>query len=296
MQTSEHGCHTRQPAQTPDFGLSGFALRGGLWNSERDDFISLTDIAKLKDSDNPRYIIQNWLRNRNTIEFLGVWESLYNPSFNRVEFDAFRSQAGLNSFVMTPQKWVESTGAIGIISKAGRYGGTYAHKEIAFEFASWIFVEFKLYLVKEFERLKTEEMKQFGWDIKRNLAKINYRIHTDAIKENLIPPELSAKQISMVYASEADVLNMALFGMTAKQWRDSHPDLKGNIRDYANVSQLVCLSNLENLNAVFINEGMSQAERLTKLNAIAISQMEILTQDHRIEALEAHSEDLSPME
>ena len=200
------------------------------WNSERDDFISLTDIAKLKDSDNPRYIIQNWLRNRNTIEFLGVWESLYNPSFNRVEFDAFRSQAGLNSFVMTPQKWVEATGAIGIVSKAGRYGGTYAHKEIAFEFASWISVEFKLYLVKEFERLKTEEMKQLGWDIKRNLAKINYRIHTDAIKENLIPPELSAKQVSMVYASEADVLNMALFGMTAKQWRDSHPDLKGNIR------------------------------------------------------------------
>lgn len=266
------------------------------WNSERDDFISLTDIAKLKDSDNPRYIIQNWLRNRNTIEFLGVWESLYNPSFNRVEFDAFRSQAGLNSFVMTPQKWVESTRAIGIISKAGRYGGTYAHKEIAFEFASWISVEFKLYLVKEFERLKTEEMKQIGWDIKRNLAKINYRIHTDAIKENLIPPELSAKQVSMVYASEADVLNMALFGMTVKQWRDSHPDLKWNIRDYANVSQLVCLSNLENLNAVFINEGMSQAERLTKLNAIAISQMEILTQDHRIEALEAHSGEPSPME
>ena len=266
------------------------------WNSERDDFISLTDIAKLKDSDNPRYIIQNWLRNRNTIEFLGVWESLYNPSFNRVEFDAFRSQAGLNSFVMTPQKWVESTRAIGSISKAGRYGGTYAHKEIAFEFASWISVEFKLYLVKEFERLKTEEMKQLGWDIKRNLAKINYRIHTDAIKENLIPPELSAKQVSMVYASEADVLNMALFGMTAKQWRDSHPELKGNIRDYANVSQLVCLSNLENLNAVFISEGMSQAERLAKLNAIAISQMEILTQDHRIEALEAHSGELSPRE
>ena len=266
------------------------------WNSEQDDFISLTDIAKLKDSDNPRYIIQNWLRNRNTIEFLGVWESLYNPSFNRVEFDAFRSQAGLNSFVMTPQKWVESTRAIGIISKAGRYGGTYAHKEIAFEFASWISVEFKLYLVKEFERLKTEEMKQLGWDIKRNLVKINYRIHTDAIKENLIPPELSAKQVSMVYASEADVLNTALFGMTAKQWRDSHPNLKGNIRDYANVSQLVCLSNLENLNAVFISEGMSQAERLTKLNAIAISQMEILTQDHRIEALEAHSGELSPRE
>ena len=175
----------------------------------------------------------------------------------------------MNSFVMTPQKWADATGAVGIVSKAGRYGGTYAHKEIAFEFASWISVEFKLYLVKEFERLKTEEMKQLGWDIKRNLAKINYRIHTDAIKENLIPPELSARQISLVYASEADVLNMALFGMTAKEWRDAHPDFKGNIRDYANVSQLVCLSNLENLNAIFISEGISQAERLAKLNAIS---------------------------
>ena len=256
------------------------------WNVEQDDYISLTDIAKVKDSDNPRYIIQNWMRNRNTIEFLGVWETLYNPNFNRVEFDAFRSQAGLNSFVMTPQKWIDSTAAIGIISKAGRYGGTYVHKEIAFEFASWISVEFKLYLVKEFERLKAEEMRRFGWDIKRNLAKINYRIHTDAIKENLIPPELSAKQTSLVYASEADVLNMALFGMTAKEWRDSHPELKGNIRDYANVSQLVCLANLENLNAVFISEGMPQAERLARLNAIAISQMQVLTQDHRIEMLE----------
>ena len=255
------------------------------WNMERDDYISLTDIAKVKDSDNPRYIIQNWMRNRNTIEFLGVWESLYNPNFNRVEFDAFRSQAGLNSFVMTPQKWIDATAAIGIVSKAGRYGGTCAHKEIAFEFASWISVEFKLYLVKEFERLKAEEMRRFGWDIKRNLAKINYRIHTDAIKENLIPPELSAKHISLVYASEADVLNMALFGMTAKEWRDSHPELKGNIRDYANVSQLVCLANLENLNAVFISEGMPQTERLARLNAIAISQMQVLTQDHRIEML-----------
>ena len=256
------------------------------WNPNRDDFISLTDIAKIKDSDNPRYIIQNRLRNRNTIEFLGVWEILYNPDFNRVEFDAFRKQAGLNSFVMTPQKWIEATQAIGIVSKAGRYGGTYAHKEIAFEFASWISVEFKLYLVKEFERLKTEELRPLGWDIKRNLAKINYRIHTDAIKENLIPPELSSKQISLVYATEADVLNMALFGMTAKQWRDSHPDLKGNIRDYANVSQLVCLSNLENLNAVFINDGMPQSERLAKLNEIAISQMKVLTEDHRIPSLE----------
>ena len=257
------------------------------WNLKRDDFLSLTDIAKIKDNDNPRYIIQNWMRNRNTIEFLGVWETLYNPDFNRVEFDAFRTQAGLNSFVMTPQKWVETTNAIGIISKAGRYGGTYAHKEIAFEFASCISVEFKLYFVNEFERLKTEEMKQLGWDIKRNLAKINYRIHTDAIKENLIPQELSVRQMSIIYANEADVLNMALFGMTAKQWRDAHPDLKGNIRDYANVSQLVCLSNLENLNAVFINEGMTQMKRLEKLNAIAISQMKILTEDHRILQLEA---------
>lgn len=255
-------------------------------STDESDYISLTDIAKKRDEENPRFIIQNWMRNRSTVSFLGLWEELNNPNFNRVEFDAFRSQAGLNSFVMTPQKWIDSTAAIGIISKAGRYGGTYAHKEIAFEFASWISVEFKLYLVKEFERLKAEEMRRFGWDIKRNLAKINYRIHTDAIKENLIPPELSAKQTSLVYASEADVLNMALFGMTAKEWRDSHPELKGNIRDYANVSQLVCLANLENLNAVFISEGMPQAERLARLNAIAISQMQVLTQDHRIEMLE----------
>ena len=261
-----------------------------------EDYISLTDIAKYRNPDDPSGVIANWLRNRNTVEFLGIWEQIHNPDFNYGEFAAIRSQAGLNSYKLSVKEWVEKTHAIGLRAKAGRYGGTYAYKDIAFEFGMWISPEFKIYLIKEFERLKAEEMKQLGWDIKRNLAKINYRIHTDAIKENLIPPELSAKQISMVYASEADVLNMALFGMTAKQWRDSHPDLKGNIRDYANVSQLVCLSNLENLNAVFINEGMSQAQRLTKLNAIAISQMEILTQDHRIEALEAHSEDLSPME
>ena len=256
----------------------------------KDDYFSLTDIAKYKNPEDPRFVIQNWMRRIDTIQYMGLWEQLNNPNFNRVEFDAFRSQAGLNSFVMTPQKWVDATGAIGIVSKAGRYGGTYAHKEIAFEFASWISVEFKLYLVKEFERLKTEEMKQLGWDIKRNLAKINYRIHTDAIKENLIPPELSARQISLVYANEADVLNMALFGMTAKEWRDAHPELKGNIRDYANVSQLVCLSNLENLNAVFINEGIPQAERLAKLNAIAISQMKVLTEDHRLLQLEEHKQ------
>lgn len=247
------------------------------------DYISLTDMLKAKDGD---FFISDWLRNRNTVEFLGIWEQIHNPDFNYGEFAIIRSQAGLNSYKLSVKEWVEKTRAIGLRAKAGRYGGTYAYKDIAFEFGMWISPEFKIYLIKEFERLKAEEMKQLGWDIKRNLAKINYRIHTDAIKENLIPPELSAKQVSMVYASEADVLNMALFGMTAKQWRDSHPDLKGNIRDYANVSQLVCLSNLENLNAVFISEGMSQAERLTKLNAIAISQMEILTQDHRIEVNE----------
>lgn len=265
----------------------------------KEDYICITDIAKYKDDVNPRFIIQNWMRNRNTVEFLGVWESLYNPDFNRIEFEAFRTQAGLNSFVLTPQKWITSTGAVGIVSKAGRYGGTYAHKEIAFEFASWISVEFKLYLVKEFERLKTIELQQLGWDIKRNLTKINYRIHTDAIKENLIPPEVTRRQITEIYASEADVLNVALFGMTAKQWRDTHPNLKGNIRDYANVSQLVCLSNLENLNAVLINDGLPQAERLAKLNAVAISQMKILTEDHRILALEkksalGRSDDITP--
>lgn len=252
---------------------------------KENDYICLTDIARYK-SDDPNAVIGNWLRNRNTIEYLGIWESLYNPNFKPLEFEGFRKEAGLNAFTLSPQKWINSTNAIGIVSKSGRYGGTYAHKDIAFKFASWISVEFELYIVKEFQRLKEEEQKQLGWSAKRELSKINYRIHTDAIKENLIPPELSAKQTSLVYASEADVLNMALFGMTAKEWRDSHPELKGNIRDYANVSQLVCLANLENLNAVFISEGMPQAERLARLNAIAISQMQVLTQDHRIEMLE----------
>ncbi|PKM43535.1 MAG: DNA-binding protein [Firmicutes bacterium HGW-Firmicutes-8] len=215
----------------------------------------------------------------------GIWEKLNNPEFKLVEFDQFRMQAGLNSFVLSPQKWIETTNAIGLISKSGRYGGTYAHKDIAFEFASWISVEFKLYLIKEFQRLKEEEQKLLGWDIKRNLAKINYRIHTDAIKENLIPKELTNTQVNYIYASEADVLNMSLFGMTAKEWRDQNPGNKGNIRDYANVAQLVCLSNLENLNALFINEGLSQAERLIRLNKIAISQMKLLTDEHSIKAL-----------
>ncbi len=246
----------------------------------QEDFISLTDIAKFKNADDPRFVIQNWMRSRSSIEFLGIWEILYNPDFNRVEFDTVKNQSGSNAFVMTPSKWIELTGATGIQSKAGRYGGTYAHKDIAFEFASWVSVEFKLYLIKEFQRLQEKEQKQLGWDVKRNLTKINYRIHTDAIRAHLIPPELSGKQTSLIYASEADVLNMALFGRTSKDWRDANPNEKGNIRDQANASQLVCLANLENLNALFISEAMPQPERLQKLNRIAIEQMEILTSEH----------------
>lgn len=211
---------------------------------------------------------------------------MYNSNFNSPEFEGIKNEAGLNRFVLSVKQWTEKTNSRGIIAKAGRYGGTYAHETIAFEFASWVSPQFKLYLIKEFQRLKEEEYKQLGWDIKRNLTKINYRIHTDAIKENLIPPQLTPQQVNQIYASEADVLNVALFGMSAKQWRDANPELKGNIRDYANVSQLVCLSNMENLNAVFIGEGMSQSERLKKLNTIAISQMKLLTEDHRIVALE----------
>jgi len=250
-----------------------------------EDYISLTDIARYKDPERTDYIIQNWLRNRNTIEFLGIWEHLNNPSFNPIEFDGIRRQAGLNSFILTAKRWIDATNAIGLISKAGRYGGTFAHKEIAFEFASWVSVEFKLYLIKEFQRLKDQELRQLGWNIRRNLAKINYRIHTDAIKENLVPPELSAREINLVYASEADVLNMALFGMTAKEWRDNNPGRKGNIRDDADVSQLVCLSNLENLNALFIRENAPQPERLRKLNQIAIHQMRLLTANASVKRL-----------
>ena len=240
-----------------------------------EDFLSLTDIARFK-SDEPNAVIANWLRNRNTIEYLGIWESLYNPNFKPLEFEGFKKEAGLNAFTLSPSKWIESTGAIGIVSKSGRYGGTYAHKDIAFKFASWISVEFELYVAKEFQRLKEEEQKQLGWSVKRELSKLNYHIHTDAIKQNLIPPELTAKQKSFVYAEEADVLNVALFGITAKDWRDANPDLKGNVRDYATINQLICLSNLENLNAVFIQKGMEQSERLTELNKIAIQQMKVL--------------------
>jgi len=255
--------------------------------SKDSDFISITDMARYKDPGRTDYIIQNWLRNRTTIEFLGIWEQLNNPGFKPIEFDGFRKQAGLNSFVLTAKQWIEATNAIGLQSKQGRYGGTFAHKDIAFEFASWISVEFKLYLIKEFQRLKDEELKQLGWDIRRNLAKINYRIHTDAIRHNLIPPELSKAQMNMIYATEADILNMALFGKTAKQWRDENPKLDGNIRDYADISQLVCLSNLENLNAHLIQENVPQPQRLAKLNAIAIQQMKLLTMDTSVKRIES---------
>jgi len=254
------------------------------YQKNEQDYISLTDMVKNFGDDT---MIYSWMRNRNTLEFIGIWEELHNPNFNSNEFVTFKSQAGLNSFNLTPRKWIEATHAIGFFSKSGRYGGgTFAHRDIAFEFASWISPQFKLYLIMEFQRLKDEERKQLGWDIRRNLAKINYRIHTDAVKENLVPPELSARQVNLVYASEADVLNMALFGMTAKDWRDRNPDSKGNIRDYADVSQLVCLSNLENLNALFIRENASQMERLRKLNQIAIHQMKLLTDNPSIKRLE----------
>jgi hypothetical protein len=246
------------------------------------DYISLTDMIKAKDGD---YFISDWLRNRNTVEFLGIWESIYNPGFNYGEFDIIKSNAGLNSYRLSVKEWMKKTNAIGLKATAGRYGGTYAHKDIAFEFGMWINAEFKIYLIREFQRMKDKELHQLGWDIKRNLAKINYRIHTDAIKENLIPPQLTAVQINNIYASEADVLNMALFGMTAKQWRDNNPGNKGNIRDYANVSQLVCLSNTESINAILINDGIPQAERLKKLNQIAIEQMRVLTQDNTVKKL-----------
>ena len=240
-----------------------------------DDYFSLTDLARYK-SDEPNAVIANWMRNRNTIEYLGIWEQLYNPDFKPTEFEGFRMQAGLNAFTLSPKKWIEATGAIGIVAKSGRYGGTYAHKDIAFKFASWISVEFELYIVKEFQRLKTEEQRLLGWSAKRELSKINYRIHTDAIKQNLIPAEVTPMQANIIYANEADVLNVAMFGMTAKQWREANPDLKGNIRDYATINELICLSNMENLNAVFIEQGMTQSERLVKLNQIAIHQMSVL--------------------
>ena len=246
-------------------------------NFEEQDYISLTDMASAKEGDSRAAdVIKNWIRSRYTIEFLGTWEVIHNPNFKVVEFDHFKKSAGLPSFVLSASEWIERTNAIGIIVKKGRYGGTYAHKDIAFEFGSAISVPFKLYLIEEFQRLKIEEQRQLGWSAKRELSKINYRIHTDAIKQNLIPTEVTSVQAGIIYANEADVLNVAMFGMTARQWREANPELKGNIRDYATINELICLSNMENLNAVFIGQGMTQRERLVKLNQIAIHQMSIL--------------------
>lgn len=238
-----------------------------------EDYICLTDMMRAKDGD---FFITDWLRNRNTLEFIGIWEKVYNPNFNYGEFATIRNHAGLNNFKISVKEFVARTNAVSLQAKAGRYGGTYAHKDIAFEFAMWISPEFKVYIVKEFQRLKEEEQRLIGWSAKRELSKINYRIHTDAIKHNLIPAEITKAQASIIYANEADVLNVAMFGMTAKQWREANPDLKGNIRDYASVNELICLSNMENLNAVFIEHGMPLRERLIKLNQIAIHQMSVL--------------------
>ena len=241
------------------------------------DYISLTDMANAREGESRAAdVIKNWIRNRYTIEFLGTWEMIHNPNFKVVEFDHFKMQAGLPSFVMSVSEWIDKTCAVGLIVKKGRYGGTYAFKDIAFEFGTAISVPFKLYLIEEFQRLKTEEQKQLGWSAKRELSKINYRIHTDAIKSNLIPEEVTPLQASIIYAEEADVLNVAMFGMTAKQWREANPNLKGNIRDYATINELICLSNMENINAVLISDGLSQGERLVKLNQIAIHQMKVL--------------------
>jgi len=256
-------------------------------SQNQQDFICLTDIAKHKEPDRADQVIQNWMRNRNTVEFLGVWESLNNADFKPLEFEGFRNRAGLNSFVLTPRQWIEGTAAVGLISKSGRYGGTYAHKDIAFEFASWISVEFKLYLIKEFQRLKDEESDRLklGWNLQRTLAKINYRIHTDAIKETLLPPAITKQQAMLLYANEADLLNLALFGQTAKQWRDNHPKAEGNIRDQATLEQLVVLTNLESLNSVLIRQGLPQPERLLQLNGIAISQMRTLLAANNVQRL-----------
>lgn len=254
-----------------------------------DDYISLTDIAKFHNPELPGYVIQNWMRNRSTIEFIGLWEQLNNPKFNSIEFEAIKQATGSNSFAMTPKKWVRDTSAIGIISKQGRYAATFAHKDIAFEFASWISPEFKLYIIKDYQRLKEDEshQKALDWNVKRILVSANYKIHTDAIKENLIPQELSSLQRSFVYADEADLLNVVLFGKTAKQWRTEHPELKGNIRDYATIEQLLVLTNLENLNAYLIRQGIPQPERMEKLRDLVIKQLETLSASNGVKKLKA---------
>lgn len=251
----------------------------GIYTTDfENEFISLTDIAKYRNEEDPRFVIQNWMRNRNTIEFLAVWEELHNPDFNRVQFEAVKTEAGLNRFVMTPTKWAEQMNAIGIISKAGRYGGTYAHSDIAMSFATWISPEFQLFIMKDYRRLKSDENSRLSlnWNLNREIAKLNYRIHTDAIKENLIPPELTPEQIYYTYANEADLLNVALFGRTAKQWRDANPGKKGNMRDEACINQLLVLSNMESYNAILIEQGKIQSERLILLRDLAMKQMQTM--------------------
>ena len=243
---------------------------------QTEDYISLTDMARYKNAEATGLVISHWLSTRYAVDFLGIWERINNPDFNVTEFSNIRFNAGSNGYVLSAKQWIERTNAIGLISSAGRYGGTYAHRDIAFEFGSWLSPKFKYYLIREYQRLKEAEQAKIGWSVRRELSKINYRIHTDAIKQNLIPATLTKQQMSMVYANEADVLNVALFGFTAKEWRDAHVDLLGNVRDYATVNQLICLSNMESLNSVLIKEGLPQPERLQKLNQIAISQMTVL--------------------
>ena len=258
-----------------------------LLSDKTNDFISLTDMARYRDAERTNYIIQNWMRTRSAIEFCGLWEQLNNPDFKSIEFDAFKNESGSNSFALTPQKWIDSTDAKGIISKSGRYGGTFAHRDIAFEFATWISAEFKFYFIKEFQRLKSDENDRLNleWNLQRVLSKIKYRIHTDAIKEHLIPQVLSKEKINYVYADEADMLNVALFGITAKQWRETNPNVEGNIRDAASLEQLVVLSNMESINSVLIHQGLAQSERLKQLNNIAITQMKSLLGNNNLKKL-----------
>ena len=258
-----------------------------LYQDNKQDFISLTDIARYRDSERSDYILQNWMRNRGTIEFIGLWEQFNNPNFNSIEFDGIKNMSGSNSFSLTPKRWIESTNAIGMVSKTGRYGGTFAQKDIAFEFATWLSAEFKFYLIKEYQRLKEDENDRLKleWNLQRTLAKVNYHIHTDAIKENLIPTELTKHQVSFVYASEADLLNVALFGTTAQDWRNANHKKEGNIRDYAAIEQLVVLSNMESINAVLIRQGLSQSDRLVQLNKIAITQMTSLINSRQLKKL-----------
>ena len=276
----------KKKAKSTTIEVQGTAI--AILSQQAGDYICLTDIARFKNAERSDDLVRNWLRNRNTVEFLGIWEQLNNPRFNSVEFDGIKMQAGLNSFALTPKQWVEKTNAIGIVSKAGRYGGTYAHKDIAFEFASWVSVEFKLYLIKEFQRLKEDESQRFSlaWNLNRTLAKLNYRIHTDAIKEHLIPPTVTAAQAAITYANEADVLNVALFGQTAKQWRETNPKLDGNMRDHATIEQLLVLANLEGMNAEFIRMSLPQGDRLKRLNEIAIRQLQSLLSRSDVRRLE----------